>query len=467
MISKKNSLSNFSGAVVLTSCEFDLDPRHEYWFNSLKLLGCQVLRMEVTEEIPDTSVRRQISYRGGLLTAGANRAVGDREFPGIVGLSALPAYSPLGRYLKARLARMLHSISHEALTSMRPSLVIANDLLGAILATVMWGKTECVIIYDAQEVFTDSYDLLGGPTFSHRERQAWIEIETRICQRANLVVTISPGIAELYESRHGVRCAVLPNYVPVERHISRTLDSEESPTKFVLLGRADPYRGLEQLVDSWDVPKTVATLDLIMPETEQRKKLENRSSRIKRKHSGPTFLPPVKPDDMVSVLRSYDVGILPYNYPYPYSHASPNKFGEYIAAGLVVLASNQPFVASQINQFGVGRVFDWNNENEFLIGIYELSMRDNLNVFKRNVDDAAINFLNWEAAGKSVLQFIYESTSRSKFAHQNSEFHWDTSFQFVEKATLVEKWRSQLRQVISSLAKKVVVFVKVNKPKLF
>ena len=460
---KKNLLPDFSEAVVLTGCEFKLDPRHEYWFNSLKMLGYQVLRMEVTEEIPDTSVRRQISYRGGLLTVGANQAVGDLEFLGIVELSALPGSSPLGRYLKSRLARMLYSISHEALTTIRPSLVVANDLLGAILATVMWGKTECVIIYDAQEVFTDSYDLLGGPSFSHKERQAWIEIETKVCQRANLVVTISPGIAKLYESRHGVKCAVLPNYVPVEQHISRTLVSEESPTKFVLLGRADPYRGLEQLVDSWDVPKTVATLDLIMPETEQRRKLENRSSRVKRKHSGPTFLPPVKPDEMVSVLRSYDVGILPYNYPYPYSHASPNKFGEYIAAGLVVLASNQPFVASQINQFGVGRVFDWNNEDEFLMGVYGLSRGDNLNVFKSNVDKAAMNFLNWEAAGKSVLQFIYESTSRSKFEFRNSEIQWDSPFHFIDEATLVEKWRSQLRRVISRFAKNVVFFVKVYK----
>jgi hypothetical protein len=166
---------------------------------------------------------------------------------------------------------------------------------------------------------------------------------------------------------------------------------------------------------------------------------------------------------MVSVLRSYDVGILPYNYPYPYSHASPNKFGEYIAAGLVVLASNQPFVASQINQFGVGRVFDWNNENEFLMGVYGLSRGDNLKVFKSNVDKAAMNFLNWEAAGNSVLQFIYDSTSRSKFEFRNSEIQWDSPFHFIDEATLVEKWRSQLRRVISRFAKNVVFFVKVYK----
>jgi hypothetical protein len=172
--------------------------------------------MEVLEDVHDVSVSRLLEYDSGLLTICSNRKARNSTLLSQAGVEELPADSLLGRFLKARLARMIYGIRHDQLLTLNPRLVIANDLFGLLLANALWGKSDCTIIYDAQEVFTDSYDVLGGNSFSEDERRAWIEIESSACGRANLITTVSPGIAELYLSRHGVSCDILPNYVPLD-----------------------------------------------------------------------------------------------------------------------------------------------------------------------------------------------------------------------------------------------------------
>lgn len=426
-------------AVVLSPCGFHLDPRHEYWAKTLEGMGYQTLRFEVLEDANDASLSRFLRFQNGFLTVGSNRKVSTQELQLVVGAGSVPAKSPLGRYIKARLARMLNAISHDSLSNLNPSVVVANDLLGAVLAKALWGATECRIIYDAQEVFTDSYDLLGGPVFSEVERTAWIELESMICKRADMTVTISPGIAELYRSRHETVCEVLPNYIPHTLSEVRKSGSLHCPIKFVLIGRADPYRGLEELVESWDFPEDIATLDLIMPETPQRDRLEAHSAKVQRLHTGPRFVAAVAPDQMIKTLSFYDVGILPYNYPYPYSHASPNKFGEYIGAGLAVLTNNQPFVAEQVNKYSIGHIFDWGMPNDFSASVYRLSNPDNLVKIAENVRTAFETSLNWDSAGMRVWRFIEKTNSKSTHPVTSELSTLDDVSQINEKSSKPEE----------------------------
>ena len=73
-------LSGFD-AVVLAPCEFHLDPRHEYWANSLEAIGFKTLRMEVLESTNNMSQARKVAYSQGLLTMASNRLVRDKDIP--------------------------------------------------------------------------------------------------------------------------------------------------------------------------------------------------------------------------------------------------------------------------------------------------------------------------------------------------------------------------------------------------
>lgn len=446
-------------AVVLAPCSFHLDPRHEYWAKSIQEFGFKTLRMEVLEEVHDVSVSRLLKYDSGLLTICSNRKEQNSTLLAQSEVEELPADSLLGKFLKARIARMLYGIRHDQLLTLNPRLVIANDFFGLFLANALWGTSNCTIIYDAQEVFTDSYDVLGGNSFSETERRAWIEIESSACSRANLITTVSPGIAELYLSRHGVKCEVLPNYVPLDNAVNQVIERQKLPLKFVLIGRADPRRGLEELIKSWDFPDSIATLDLIMPITQQRKKLEALSKKTQRVHCGPNFLAPVKPNEMVMALSKYDVGILPYNYPFPYSHASPNKFGEYIAAGLLVLANEQPFVASQVAKHSLGKVFDWSIEGDFARSVIELSKVSDFASAKNNVRIAARSTLNWQSAGESVWRFIQKIEPTRSFDARLTEGKAPFRVLVTDPAEWWERCYWYTRRGALSIARKAWVYL--------
>ena len=450
-------LSGFD-AVVLAPCEFHLDPRHEYWANSLEDIGFKTLRMEVLESISNMHQARKIAYSQGVLTLASNRSAKDNDIPIHIRESIPHPQSVLGRFINLRLKNLLSAVAHDSFSEFRPRVVIANDLLGGILAQAIWGLSETAIIYDAQEIFTDSYDVIGGPRFTSSERAAWIDFESHICSKSNLVVTISPGVRDLYESRHGTACEVLPNFVPLNQHVNQEYEPEKMPKRFVLIGRADPNRGLEELVTCWDFPREIATLDLIMPFTQQRQKLVMLSSKVERVHSGPSFLQPVRPDEMIKVLSKYDVGILPYNYPYPYSHASPNKFGEYIAAGLALLANDQAFVSQLVTTYSLGRVFDWSKSGDFGNCVCALSNSSELKSTRDNVNSASNKFLNWEIAGVPVWSYLLGIDRSQISSTQSVDPIKQKGFQIVEASRGHEFARWYLRKAVLRLAKRFFLF---------
>lgn len=445
-------------AVVLAPCKFDLDPRHQYWFDSLTKLGLNVLKVEVLDSIDELGIARSCELSGVLLTASSNRRMISGDMRKLNGLNDIPAVTPVGKFLKSRLSRTLHAISKEELVEFQPCVVVANDLLGMILADKLWGSTKSKLIYDAQEIFTESYDFLSGPKLNGAERKGWINLETSVCKSADLVVTVSPGIADFYKSRHMVDCEVLPNFVPLAHSKIRSKGTAENPVKFVVIGRADPYRGLENLVKSWDFSSDIARLDLIMPDTRQRRALERVSSSVERQHGGPNFCPPVRPDEIVAVLANYDVGIIPYNYPYPLSHASPNKFGEYVAAGLAVLTNSQPFVRQQVEHHQIGRVFSWGIENDFQFQVGALLNPEVLRTASENSVQAFSQSLNWESSGGETWNIIGEAAAGCLTSAGRNVFKY-SNFQVVEKSTRFEQINWYLRRKSLQYVQAVVSFV--------
>ncbi len=454
------SLSSYN-AIVLAPCAFHLDPRHEYWATKLEEIGFSTLRVEILEECDQLRFRRTAKLANNVLSLASSSKNSYHIVSDVLQTDSIPSVSPLGRFIKNRLHRLLSAVSHDFIMNSNPDVVIANDLLGAVLAVSVWGKSNCKIIYDAQEVFTDSYDLLGGPVFTKDERRTWIDIETKVCKSVNSVVTVSPGISELYRERHGVTCHVLPNFVPRREHRVKESLEFHTPTRFVLVGRADPHRGLEELITTWDVDASIATLELFMPYSTQRERLENLSSKTKRTFSGPIFREPVKPDQIITTLTSFDVGILPYNYPYPYSHASPNKFGEYIAAGLVVLANDQPFVSEQISNHGLGHVFDWKNKKEFLEKVKILSKEVELRNLSENVQNAATQAINWDSASPELWQLLQTFKKIEVGRHFLHDSGPPSNLEYLEMSSLFERAAWILRRQIIAIGMKSLGFIQL------
>jgi hypothetical protein len=153
----------------------------------------------------------------------------------------------------------------------------------------------------------------------------------------------------------------------------------------------------------------------------------------------------VRPDEIVAVLASYDVGIIPYDYPYPLSHASPNKFGEYVAAGLAVLTNSQPFVRQQVEHHQIGRVFSWGIDNDFQSQVGELLNPEVLRIALENSMEAFTESLNWESSGSGVWVLINEAVTECLNTATENRPH-PIDFEVTENANRLEKLHWRLRR---------------------
>jgi glycosyltransferase involved in cell wall biosynthesis len=428
------------GAVVLAPSPFSADPRHWAWSGFLAEKGFSVLNVEVLDQGLDARKTKGAEYQGEILSMFSNRVSSHSEVAMWSEVASLESQSLLGKFLKRRLLRQLDAVTVEIWGDNTPSVVIANDLAGAVLALARWGGSGSHIVYDAQEVFTDSYDMLDGPRLTDTERASWIKLETEVCKQVDAVVTVSPGIASLYEVRHNVHATVVPNFAPLKECKSRGAFRTELPVRFVFIGRADPNRGLEELVSRWDFPAEIATLDMIVAHSPARGRLIQLAATKRRTHSGPQFREPVEPAEMIETLSSYDIGILPYKYRYPYSHASPNKFGDYLAAGLPVLANNQEFVTEVVLSHEVGRVFDWSVDGSFESGVLGLADRALLDSLQQNVVVHTSESLNWD---NRVEEFWTAFNNRCPIGVNNEGVRL-SSYHLAHRATLFASLRTVL-----------------------
>jgi glycosyltransferase involved in cell wall biosynthesis len=116
-------------------------------------------------------------------------------------------------------------------------------------------------------------------------------------------------------------------------------------------------------------------------------------------------------EDLVAKASEADVGVVPYlptnlgNY-----YASPNKLFEYIQAGLVIAASNLPFLRKVLLEEEIGLTFDPEDPRDIAHVVNTLTREDNLMRLRGNVERAASKY-NWEKEGSKLL-YLYESVSK-------------------------------------------------------
>lgn len=436
-------------AVVLAPCPFDSDPRHGYWRDSLAARGHRVLEIEIL------TTPRHWRHETELISTKDRISLFSSRPPRLRHsiLDLLHQCSPetsTGAYVGGQANRCISALELLDSRLREIELVVANDLLGAIAALTYWEPSK--ILYDAQEMFTDMYDVIFGESLSAREKSIWIDLETEVIREVKQVVTVSPGIGRIYEQRHGSEPAVIPNFVPQAKFVEPQTPKTEPnrSVRFVFIGRADPNRGLEELIREWDFPEHMATLDLIVPPSPLRAKLKKIDAAIKRLGSGPVFLDGVSPAAMIATLSAYDVGILPYNYPPPYDQASPNKFGEYVAAGLAVIANEQPFVASVINELEIGTIFSWASPRSFKQAVQLLTTQGHLDVARERVRIIRNQELSWDECFINLTK-VTDLGPRGESGQRATE---DRRFASVEATDF-----TITRAVIQRLRSKIMSFV--------
>lgn len=450
MLQEKISADFSSLAIVLTPISFQQDPRHSYWRAELEK---KFENVEIWQFLSNGSI--STANKAGVAVAKGveDRDVFDLEASLGSSLNQISSYlrfanhdnskalqllvdqfsnenSITHKYLLGQVARMTASLAL-ASTIKTPALVVANDLVAAIAAVLVWPNGETRIVYDAQEVFIDMYRSSPADRMTESEETYWLDLESFVCSAVDEVVTISLGIAELYLERHGVSPFVLPNWVPLSS-ADFAKASDQGPTRFVYMGHAAPHRGLEELITQWTSDKSTATLDLFIPErpyTQDLRKLIERHSK-EFPEVAIALRDPVSESQMIHALSGFDVGVIPYAHPYPYNHCSPNKLGQYLAAGLAVISNDLPFVKQTINEAGCGDVFDWQVPGSFNQCVSMFVADKQIDELKENARTAFLSGRNWEV----VIQ-KWDQETNALVPVDNTRVNQDWANSFRDLAT--------------------------------
>ncbi len=288
----------------------------------------------------------------------------------------------------------------------RTDIIVANDLdtlLPAFLIARLRGKE---LVYDSHEYFTEA----EGLTNRLFPKKIWLMIEGFIFPKLKYVITVNETIAGIYRGLYGVPVHVVRNVPPLREapaSFSRADLNLPSDQRIILLQGAyiDPDRGGMELVLSMEfLPEALLVVigsgrDLTnMKQVVEEKGLQDRVRFIAK-------LPFAELQRYTAVA---DVGASldkPLHLNYAYS--LPNKFFDYIHAGLPVLVSDLPELRRVVEGHDIGCIVRQVEPRFIAEALQHMFNDDALSLWKANALRAAVD-LNWQRE-QEVVRSVYQS----------------------------------------------------------
>jgi glycogen synthase len=300
---------------------------------------------------------------------------------------------------------------------LRPDIIHANDfrMLGVGARAAVRAREhgrDVKLVWDAHE-------FLPGirPWESHpRWHIAQIAHEREYAGAADVVVTVSPELAELLHKTHDLR--ERPTVVLNTPYAAQAEEDAHQPTVrealglgpdvpiMVYSGAAAPQRGLDIMVEAMPrLPDLVCALVVAKPESDYVRSLVARarelgvSDRLR-------LLPYVPFDQVVPFLSTADLGVIPIHHWPNHEIALITKFFEYSHARLPIVVSDVKAMAHMTRHTGQGEVFETEDLDSFVAAVQ--AVVENPKRYRKAYDDPALlGRWTWEAQA-AILDGVYQ-----------------------------------------------------------
>jgi glycosyltransferase involved in cell wall biosynthesis len=251
-----------------------------------------------------------------------------------------------------------------ALAALAPDVVHVHDVhpLAAAIEYAETARRPVRVIYDAHEYVPG---LAVGGARTQRAVDGWAAMEREFVRRADRVITVAPGIAEVLQGTYAL--PELPHVVynaPVTGDFTapRSLRAEARVADDVPLavysGALSAARGVDTAVAALahapGVHLAVVSVPYPHPFAAQLTATAARAGVADRLH----LVPPVPSVTVPSYLCSADVAVSPIlPVSASYDMALPNKLFEFLHAGLPIVVSDCKAMAAFVTEHGLGRSF--------------------------------------------------------------------------------------------------------------
>lgn len=246
-----------------------------------------------------------------------------------------------------------HRVALKMVTANKCDAYHANDWEALLVAAEAAKKTKARLVFDAHEYAPLELEnrlywkLLFPPMITYFLKK---------CQPLVYAsVTVAPFISERYQKEFGLDSIVILN--APERMSNSFRNSDYQKIQLIHHGAAIRDRQLEKLIETMVQCDERYSLHFMLIHNdlgylEHLKRLAHQVApgRV-------TFHEPVPPEEIVRRISEFDMGfcfVAPTNYNYLFS--LPNKFFDYVMAGLPVCIGPSPSMVDVVKKYGLGCV---------------------------------------------------------------------------------------------------------------
>ncbi|MEN5083799.1 glycosyltransferase [Bosea sp. TWI1241] len=275
---------------------------------------------------------------------------------------------------------------------LKPDLVISHDYFTANAGYRVARAAGAKFAIDCQEYAPMQYSY--DPEWLRWERPYIVEIQDYYVRRADLVFTVCDGIAELLNSEHKLKQPVVTiRNVPIKE--LQPFRPAGERIKVLYHGGIWGVRGLRETIQSMQYWRPEFDLILrgdgdapFIAELRQLARELGLEDRV-------SFEPPVPFNDIIPSANQADIGYFSYDdYSPQIKFALPNKFFEFMMAGLCICVSDLEEVAKICDAYKVGRLIP-KHSPEMIAQTINSFTREEIDRFKR-ASLAAADVLNWD-----------------------------------------------------------------------
>ncbi len=293
------------------------------------------------------------------------------------------------------------------LLTAKADLFYANDtdtLLAAYCAARIRRKK---VFFDAHEMFPEVPELVARP----RVKRVWEAIERRIVPHVDGAVTVCQSIADIYREKYGVEMGVVRN-VPAKRSVVK--GEAAVPPMILYQGAVNVGRGIDRIIDAMEfLPEMRFVVAGVGDEYEKMRTYAASKPWGERIE----FLGRLAPEELHRLTPTATIGAcLLDNMGLNYYYSLPNRIGDFVAAGVPLLATDFPEIRRVIATYGVGELVG-EERGEALAdairnAVAKWSMLSNDERLRRM--ETASRDLSWENDKKILLGAVEAAANHKK-----------------------------------------------------
>lgn len=233
-------------------------------------------------------------------------------------------------------------------------------------------------------------------------------VERRCVRRAAAFITVSDGVADLFERRYGRRPTVVRNLHDlriderVETDVRGSIGLSDDAFLLVVVGNDKPSDATGEALEAMTKLPDRVHLALMGRGYEDRVPEIRRLGLERRVH----LVPPVLPNEVTDAIRGADASLVNTRARDVHLHALPTRLFSSVAAGLPILYPTLPEVKALAEDHALGLQIDTEDPESIASAVRDLSESPELvAAYRANVKQAS-RILNWENEEARIAEIV-------------------------------------------------------------